>query len=244
MPLIELMGLPGAGKSTIAADLFRERSHMRNVEDAYWSAARARPRGIIERLLLLLPIIVKMPLCGPMCRMDIAHLFFDKWIGFTDIVFREAASLQNPLHRKSFLYAWLKYAVQREMIDRYLPHSSWVLVEEGFAHRAMTLFGYSKLMPAEELICMYGKAMPKPSAILWIDTPPHICAKRLQERAEPPLMLISKSVDEWIEMLEVGRSVLATMARLLVESCIPVITVSSGSNGWLEEIDELFLRFE
>lgn len=242
MPIVEMMGLPASGKSSLATEMLKVRPTWQNTNDAYWSNTRSDPRGIIERLLLVLPENICNPLSGPMSRLDVTHLFLSREADFAAIVFREAASLQNPLHRQSFLYAWLKYIVQWELMNRPKDRNKSVLVEEGFSHRAMTLLGYSRVRPEEELIYKYGTAMPKPQAVVWVDTPPELCAKRLRDRDQPPLPLIAKSSEQWGKYLETGRFVLATMAACLRELGVQIITVSGEKIIEPDVLDDLFCQ--
>jgi hypothetical protein len=206
-------------------DLARGGRRSSSTDDAYWLAARREAGGIIKPLLLRLPPLIRGPLLGPMCRLDLGHLFLSRECAFCEIVFREMAELPDFRQRESFLYALLQHAVQREVIERHLPAGLPVIAEEGFAQRAMTLFGYRPDGAEESRVAAYARAMPKPVAIVWVDTPPDVCAVRLASRTQPPYPLRSLPAAQWAPQLDLARRVLATVSCALQASGIPVVAV-------------------
>ena len=227
MPIFEFMGLPGSGKSTQAKRLLKERPDCVCLHELYWECVRSSgSRGILERMLSRLPLQIKMPLSGPMSRLDLVHRFMSEEPEYSRVVFSELSQFPSKDLRMSFLHAWLKYAAERELVLKTGVEDHWVTVEEGFAHRAMTLFGYQEQAPSADRIEAYVTAMPKPERILWVDTPVEICSERLKKRSAPPLPLIEISKHLWPDRLAVGRDVLSMVKEALQQCGVHVISLS------------------
>jgi hypothetical protein len=238
--MIEFMGLPGAGKTTGAALLQRGQwgrdRRLVPVAEAFWSSARREAAGILKPLLLRMPRVIRHPLAGPMSRLDLGHLFLSRECRFCEVVFREMSCLPDPLQRQSFLYALLIHAVQREVIERHFPPDLLVVAEEGFAQRAMTLFGYRPEEAEADRLAAYVRFMPKPAAVVWVDTEPDLCAARLARRGQPPYPLQSLPAPQWPAQLARARRVLASAAAALQESGVPVVAVRGDRDDLAEQV--------
>jgi hypothetical protein len=238
--VIELMGLPAAGKTTGAALLHRGvgASSRRCVPltETFWSAAQREAGGLLKPLLLRMPRAIRDPLMGPMTRLDLGHLFLSRECVFCEVVFREMSGLPDSRQRQSFLYALLLYAVQREAIERHSPRGLPVVAEEGFAQRAMTLFGYRPEGVDESRVAAYSRALPRPDALIWVDTAPEVCADRLARRRQPPFPLQSLPAAQWPSQLALGRRVLATVAEELRAAGVPVLALRDGADDLAEQV--------
>ena len=215
MPIVlELMGLPAAGKSTFACAM-RERARQAGLPLLGEEAAfRAASRGPLHAILNRLPSALREALAGPMTRLDAVHLFMTRDPAFFSELFRIVErALPAISERQSFLYAVLRQCALREVIETSSPAPASVLVEEGFAHRAMTLLGYGsrEKIPDADL-ASYLERMPKPNALVWVDTPPEVCAQRLFEREHPPIALQAIPRSEWEGRLRGAEKILQRVA--------------------------------
>jgi hypothetical protein len=238
--VIEFMGLPGAGKTTGAALLRRgagggSRSCV-PLEDAFWAASRREAAGVLKPLLLRMPRVIRSPLVGPMSRLDLGHLLLSRECAFFEVVFREMKCLPDSRQRQSFLYALLIHGVQREVVERHFPRGLPVVAEEGLAQRAMTLFGYRPEEVEGSRVAAYAGAMPKPAAVVWVDTAPAVCADRLARRRQPPFPLQSLPAAQWPSQLALGRRVLATAAEELRAAGVPVLAVDGGTDDLAQRV--------
>lgn len=234
--ILEFMGLPAAGKSTLAAAL-RNKACQNGIrlsgEDAaFREAARREARGILQTILVRLPRKLCETLAGPMRRLDALHLYMTKNPAFFAEGFRMVEhALPSTVERQSFLYAVLRQCALREVIGSYLPAQTSVLVEEGFAHRAMTLFGYRlwEMIPEADLAA-YLESMPKPDALVWVDTSPAVCAQRLRERKQPPIAMQAIPPSEWESCLNRAEMILNRVATGLQMRGVEVLRIS-GDDG-------------
>jgi hypothetical protein len=226
MKFIEMMGLPAAGKSTFAARLRKE--GLLALEDAYWRASRACSRGVLEKGLAMLPDAMKTPLSGAYARMDMLHLFLTEETAYAAFILKEAAAKKDALLKQSFLHAWLEYAAKKRLIIEADLSGGPVLVEEGFSQRIMTLFGYDVSLDASAMAACIS-SMPKPDALIWVNTDPHRCADRLSQRADRQVAFRDLPPDQWNDQLKKAQEVLRVTASMLGDAGVDVIEINEDS---------------
>lgn len=209
--VIEFMGLPGAGKSTLARAWLREPRRTGALllanEEAVIRCLRRRDDGLIRNLLKRFPHFVWEPVAGSRNALSELHAFSCAHPDLFALVFElvRAESVPRPV-RQCILFAWYRHASERQLLEDRLRPGEAALVEEGLA---MALLSLLDCLPSEATgtgeIDRFIRWMPAPSALVWIDTPPPECAARLRRRPEMPLPWQDCSDRELLDRLSRGR---------------------------------------
>ena len=160
--------------------------------------------------------------------MDMLHLFLTEETAYASLILKEAAVKRDAVLKQSFLYAWLEYAAKKRLIVDADLSGGPVLVEEGFSQRIMTLFGYD-LSPDASAMAACISSMPKPDALIWVNTDPELCAERLGQRADRQVAFRDLPQDQWTEQLEKAQQVLRVTASMLGDAGVDVIEIKEDS---------------
>lgn len=236
--IIEFMGLPGSGKSTLTKILLKE-LRLRELpiltnEEAVTRCIKRRDDGIIRNLLKQLPFIVWEPVAGIRNALPELHEFASKNMAFMELLFnvlnRGTAQWE---WRQSILYSFFnKKCPERQLMERFLASDERVLIEEGFAMGVNTLMGC--LRPGtscEKEIETYVRYMPPPSAAFYIDVEPSECIGRLRRRPELPLVWAACTDAELLQRLAFNRRCLDLAATELEKRNIPVCRVLNANGN-------------
>jgi len=139
----------------------------------------------------------------------------------------------NDIH--CLLDTFVTAAVEHILIRNFLDRGKVVILDEGIVHRVFTIFAYKGNVPGPT-IKRFINACPQPDALIFVDTDPVICLKRLENRAAPLTRLEKYPRSRWIDFLDHGRQCLKTAVDDIKPRGIPVYEVDGQSS--LEEIVE------
>ena len=237
--IIEFMGLPGAGKSTLAHVLLKELRKggfpLLSSEEAVIRCIRRRDDGILKNLMKRLPFAVWEPVAGTRTSLDELHGFASMHADFFGLWFEVLNRGPVPeTWRQCILYALFKRCVERQLWDAHLNSDENVLVEEGFMLGVITMLGcLPPGSPCEKDVDRYVRHMPVPFAVFRIETDPNECARRLRQRPEMPLLWAECTEPELIEQLEYGIHCLDMAAIKLARRGVPIFQVSNPEGGAL-----------
>jgi len=226
--LVEVMGLPGAGKSTLSGALalaLRARgAEAWERREAVRGCLRRRPDGRFKSLLKRLPAALWEPWIGvqsevfPILEFAAGHpgllrLLAD-WVDRPD---------WEAEQRYGILWAFAKLFAETELLRQHGPGKGAVIFDEGFAHRGFSLFGYLCTEPVPARVCAdYVALVPAPYAVLWVDTDVETCARRLAGRAALPLLARGDNPVQLERRLQQGRVVLERIGAAFRERGVPV----------------------
>lgn len=257
--VIECMGLPGAGKSTLAArllaDLRRRGPALQGNEEAVVRCLRRRDDGVIRNLLKILPYPVWEPVAGSRHALAELHAFSSAHPSLWALAFElTSRAAVPPAVRQCILYALYQHGAERQLFDERLRAGEGVLVEEGLAMGLLALLDCLPVEePCDDVVARYIAAMPAPFALVWIDADPAECAARLRLRPGLPLPWAQCIDGELMERLERGRRGLERACAACARRGIPCSRIQNPAGheesaaqrlceqgrGWAERIARL-----
>ena len=242
--IIELVGLPGAGKSTLAPVLLQE---LQGHGGRWWPndpavihCLRRRDDGILRNLLKRFPFPVWEPISGSRFTLAELHAFSCAHSPLFALVF-ELVSRENvpPQVRQCVLYALFIHFAERQLFDVHLKTGEGVIVEEGLAMGLLALLECLPLSASyEEEVARYVHHMPALVGLVWVDADPAECAARLRRRPQLPVPWAACSERELIEKLERDRQGLAFVLAECERRGIPCCRIPN-SEGDAESASRL-----
>ncbi|MDY0042350.1 MAG: AAA family ATPase [Desulforhabdus sp.] len=236
MKTIEFMGLPGAGKTTLASVLLRtlraKGMPVLSQAEAINLCIRRRDDGILINALKHLPKAWWEPCAGIQKALPEMHRFSYRHVSLLHLISSTIERNSLPENwSESFLYTFFRQFAEHQLAEDYLQKQEVRVVEEGFLHRGFTLFGYLAAASAsDELLKRYVDSIPLPSAVIFIDVSPEECWGRLQKRVEPPVPLKAREKGDAIGQLAVGHSCLQRIAALSERKNITVLSVGNSQD--------------
>ncbi len=205
---IELLGLPGAGKSTLIRIFLK---NYRLSGYAAWddeSALFVSLRNSGFSFLKILPrnlgvIVVQLIFYHTKLKDSCLDAFIKKNTHLLKLIL-------NVLHRSACsdkdkeltLNRFYNLFAKNEQIRTYFNKNEIVIYDEGFSQRIVSLFGYGFKNANEKDIIHYISKIPMPDQVFIIDTEIDKCLKRMENRGYPK-RLRNKSENEILDTLSV-----------------------------------------
>lgn len=241
---IEFCGVPGSGKSTLCAALLQacgRGSGILGRDEALTRCLLRRDDGQIKNTLKRFPGWVWRRFLDTPYAMDELRRFMADHMGLSGTVMqalagRKLSSRDNDIVWGSFIRTFVEF----ELARRHLRDDETLVMDEGFAHRAFTLFGYvDEPLPVAELE-RYAAAIPLPDHVVFVDTSPTVCDERLSTRpARPfqyPIQLADMSRDRRVVQLEHGAACLRRLVDALAVRGTRVLRVDSNEPAAADEV--------
>jgi hypothetical protein len=232
---VEFCGVPASGKSTLCAGALRvlkKRGRMVLGREAMVKAGlRSRDLGAIGNLLGALLPGWRRKFLGLPHGLDDWHRFAVDHPAFAALIHSWLAEGQtDDTWRSAVFYALLTSAFEFQLS---LAAKQPVVLDEGFAQRFFSLRGYRGLGRPEDA-ARYVAAMPLPSALVVVATPPEICVERVKRRPHIPVLLEGELDSILPVRFAEGAALLYALAPQLERRGIPVLRVKG--DGDLEEV--------
>ncbi len=185
----EFVGIPGSGKSTLASALQKHLNSFKlsvlSREDAIRQCLKRRKDGPIKDRLKQLPSRIWQPFMGTQfalpefVNISSRHLEFISFISKT-----LSESHLPPLMIESIWNTTVRTFSELALVTNHIAPAELVLMDEAFAHRCFTLFGYMEHSVSDDLIQKYAELAPISDHIFWIVTDPVTCVERFMKRYE------------------------------------------------------------
>jgi thymidylate kinase len=239
---LELIGIPGSGKSTLAEEAARwlngrgRRAFLS--EDLLYPALRARMEDrLLGPLIRVLPQRLGRSVASPLfARSADRSMALGRFVlahpGTARAVLaglgrrREAPAMDRVL-------GWiLNLFATHDMAERNLDIAWFAVLDEGFANRAVSVFGDGFGPRDGDDLVEYARSVPPPELLLHVTADPELCEKRLARRGWSER---TREMDESARrrfLLDSERAADETV-RLLESRGVPVARV--GNQGELPE---------
>ncbi len=187
MRVVELLGIPGSGKTTLARELVRSVSGAVALEDAVHAAVRDRGEDPLARTVARLP----RSSSGRLWRSSYSRST-DRFSGLTSFLGANPQTMEAVLagqrSRKDrdlgqdLVLGWLLNLMARYQLATERSTAEWLVIDEGFCQRGVALFSHG-FVPADlEMLDIYVGSIPQPDVVVVVDTPLEICESRLDQR--------------------------------------------------------------
>lgn len=233
MRQVEWIGLPGSGKSTLAGDVARwarsatrvveledvSHEHMRgNVTDPLWrSVSRVLPAPVGRRF-------ADSMFLRSADHFNALRSFLVEYPHVFEVALRAQARRSGYELMPDMVIGWLLGLAARFTVAARLPGDPLIVMAEGFANRAVTLVGY-KFGPADESdLRAYIEAIPRPRAVIYVATPPEVCASRLTDWS---VRLQEIPASDRSDFLSDAHRCLQIVAESLRQRAVPVYVVEN-----------------
>lgn len=232
---VEFCGVPASGKSTLCTGVLRlleKRGRKVLGREAMVEAGLcARDFGAIGNLLGALLPGWRRQFLGLPHALDDWHRFVVDHSAFTSLVQGWLAEGEtDETWRSAVFYALLTSAFEFQMA---LAAKHSVVLDEGFAQRFFSLRGYRGLgRPGDA--ARYAAAMPLPSALVVVATPPDICVARVKQRPHIPLLQQTEPESMLPARFAEGNALLAELAGELESRGVPVLRVDGTADIGVE----------
>lgn len=196
---IELIGLPGAGKSTLKAGMIRKFKKKGKiclgVREAFFSSfSKSADDLVSQQLLKMFPswmvgILLKRSFIGSRYRFLAQNRFISQRSESIEAIlssdsFHEMPQEGRVLALSRFLGTAIEYQVIKEQIGEDVP----IVFDEGFFQRGTSLFiipALEKYVASEESVFRYFDSVPTPNLLVLVETDLTKCAERMQTRGLP-----------------------------------------------------------
>ncbi len=233
---IEFLGVPGAGKSSlvpvVTGELQRAGVNAVEIAEATYAALRD---GMQDRLIG--PVFRNMPRSlGSSLSKHLVARSQDRMLamrGFlldhpeTAIAILEALSDRKDVDpRQDLALGWiLELLWSYQLATSQGGSGSLLVLDEGFANRAVTLFGYRFSEEDEPRLRQYIESIPKPDLVIVVAGDTEVCAARASNR----IRFAHLGYSELVRFTREAATCVDVTSRLLAEHGVDVRTVQNES---------------
>jgi thymidylate kinase len=186
--VVELVGTPGAGKTTAAEEL-RARCREAGLT-AHSIVEAARPHAARTPVGRVVSPLVPQRLRGPLLwqvfyaagLLSGARLALGRSPLVRDVVRAERARPLPAASKRHTLFWFLQLAGRRRFLARRPSPGEVLVIDDGFLHRAVALHASVDETPDPEAVTRYVTSVPVPDLVVVVHAPPEVCVRRIRAR--------------------------------------------------------------
>jgi hypothetical protein len=186
--IIELIGAPGAGKTSLAPALiasFAERGvAVRGVVEAARPFAERSPLGAAATRLA--PARLRRPLLWQaFCQASALYRlrFFARHPRLIAHVLRAQRRRPIPIEERLHALRWfIVLAGQYEFLKAHARPGEGLIFDEGFIHRAVQMYASDREIPDRAQVAAYVDLLPQPDLLCAVRAPQERCIERVYRR--------------------------------------------------------------
>lgn len=218
---LEFAGLPGSGKTTLSSAL---NSHLKTVQErkvytrneGVIKSLKRRDDGQIKNLIKKLPSRLWWPLMGvPFALPEFVKISSPRLEFVSFVSNMLATSNMEPALIESIWNTIIRSFCEVQLVSQHVYDDELVIMDEAFAQRCFTLFGYIEAKLPDNVITRYATLAPLSDHTFWITTSPKTCIERLKIRYENKSSPYELNTKELLYNFEVGNRVLSCLADTL-----------------------------
>lgn len=190
MKHVEFLGLPGAGKSTLfeyaRQSIDAPPDSVVDLEEATFRAVRRQGRDKLARVVARLARsangrIWRWAFVRSTDRFAALPRYLSHNPRLMEVVLAAQQRRRNP--RSELVLSWMlnllaAFQLAREAGD----DGTWLIIDEGFCQRALSLFAYGFAGEDEAALEAYIEAIPLPNVVILVEAPIAVCEERLDGR--------------------------------------------------------------
>jgi thymidylate kinase len=245
MRTIELIGLPGSGKTKVRRELVKssrdQSPRILDLESALCEAIRAHGQTVPsdEKMrtadVLELSQIKRKRLIGRAfhktgLRFDRLASFAANYPELLEVIMRIERT-RGKGDQWALVNQWLFNLFARyDYISEQLNSSVVLLLDEGFAGRAVTMFAYDRPAASRRSIAEYVRSIPKPDGVVYLSCRPETCLSRLEGRTQgPPQRMMEHDVSQRRKIMRQAKRCIGVTLRTLRRMRVPVHQISTNA---------------
>lgn len=234
MRLVEFIGIPGSGKSTyqpFVKSYLRKRGQeafdKRDLRVLHacgnsflYEVIRSLPSGLSSALLKLSTNKDKL-------RKSYANQFSDRYSGLVNFVEGLLESNSNSEHKLAV--KWFQNAAYRyELGTQMLNGGAYLLMDEGFMHKVLTLFVAPNQPLSEGDIQTYLNLAPRPEMLLHIQTDLNIATDRMLKRGRTDRLanLNDQAIIDYMEKCQQATQIVLSFCQ---KTQVPVFEIDNSA---------------
>lgn len=219
--IIEFMGLPGSGKTTLqkhTADILQEMNYNVFMPDANWKEEREYFRLSIQgapsnRLKYSYYLARNVLLKAPSLL-----TYINEQKHFVRVVVRQIHQFSHTMKYKALLAKYFLIDFFQYSLFEKNPQiaSDMILIDEGFIQHVYTLYTNRRKDINFEALKQYLSYVPIPNLLFFVKTDPDLCYSRMEQRGITPYRLrgepdgvLRDSLDKGLELFSKVKTYLA-----------------------------------
>ncbi|ORC32638.1 hypothetical protein B4O97_15885 [Marispirochaeta aestuarii] len=239
MKFIDIIGLPGSGKSTIMKDILLHRMLRRspiyspnralllgmkrvNVDSKYHFLVKYFPRLLFENRIGVI-----------FCKSNYFSHYLIRYLSiygkslstyFELPEYEKISEKERKMALKYFLLGASRYSFLNESIG----DDAIVLFDESLSQRSLSFFNQSHIEIPDNSIVNYLRKIPKPSMVVFVKTPPDECMRRMQKRNQGiPERIKQCSMLELLERLQQMEGQLESISQFYKKNGVKVLVLEN-----------------
>lgn len=248
---VEMLGLPGSGKSTVRNDLCMISPHgIISAEEAYkiafcrliypnysWSVCRHVPQTVFNKLLSLQIRLSATP----------AN---ERYGDFYSVATDAITTYSDDDSRQVTVQTWLEILIEKyDAISRTFSPQKTVIFDEGFLQRSLSLFcpPYPATPLKKKYIKQYLSSMPTPDLIVILDVSAEVSHERMSSREiGAPSSYTHLTQVELQQSLDRMRAYINYVAEMSEDSNIPLFRINNEGQikNTVQQIHQVLLQTE
>ena len=234
-PHVECLGLPGAGKSALCTGLVRTLTPRLDIHPhavAVRLCLRRRNDGLLKNLLKRCPHFFWERFMGTEYALDELRRFCAEHVPLLHALFATLAQRALPPDQSRLIIrACYRLGAEFRLFEDHLRPGEQLLLDEGFAQRCFTLFGFLDPPASRAQVESFLAHAPLPAVVVWTDAEPSICLQRIQRRDVLPRPWFAGLPPERLRAeLTRARTCIEAIVAALESRGTPVIQVATNNN--------------
>ena len=238
--IIEFMGLPGSGKTTLhgkavgflgkaACEVWTPEHCWEKERPYYRRSFQGSPSDrIINNVLFVHHLLAKVPslLCYFYIHRHFVFLLL-RYINHFPHRFRYRALLT-----KYFLIDLFQYSSFRK---RSMIKNKWILIDEGLVQHVYTLFVHKSGLLDCRAIKSYLRRVPLPDLLIYITADPELCFERMEKRGVIPYRLRGESIEVLRDSLKRGEALFSMVVELIRDQDSRSVEIVRLNGNFIDE---------
>ena len=187
MRVVEFLGPPGSGKTSLARELVRSLPGAVDLDEAVRAAVKADGEDGMVRTAARL----SRSSTGRLWRAAYARST-DRFSGLVQFIEDNPRVMETILaaqrtrvdrdRGQGLVLGWVLNLMARYQLATEWGQRDWLVVDEGFSQRGVALFSYGFADEDRSLLAAYLGSIPKPDVVVRVNTSAEVCRERLDRR--------------------------------------------------------------
>ena len=231
---VELMGVPGSGKTTLCTDVLRKASTERvvSLDEEVRSLLASYSDDALVRLATRFLPSEKWASAFTRSPEKLAALseFAAEHADLMSLLHQIVAERSTRIRRPDLTLRWFYDLAAKFEVMRHGQRGHVVLIDEGFANRAISLFAESFQESVDgRRVRDYARHIPRPRVLFWLRVDEEVALARNESRGWSQ-RFSSASADQRLDFLRGAEAVTTIMAHEAKAQGVEVVELGTGGD--------------